>query len=92
MLLLGPATENQTYVILAPAACIIAVQSLASPVPMRILAAGGYALLLAAVFRNSFLPHLKSPAEMAIQPIGALLLLAAVLLELRAPATPASPA
>jgi hypothetical protein len=92
MLLLGPATENQTYVILAPAACIIAVQSRASPVPMRILAAGGYALLLAAVFRNSFLPHLKSPAEMAIQPIGALLLLAAVLLELRAPATPASPA
>jgi hypothetical protein len=47
-------------------------------------------LLLFAVARNSLLPHLKSPGWMAIQPIGALVLLAAVLVSLPK-ITPASP-
>jgi hypothetical protein len=35
-------------------------------------------LLLAAVARNSLAPHLKSPFWMALQPVAALLLLAAI--------------
>jgi len=91
MLLLGPATENQTYVVLAPAASVLLIQSLYSgSSSSRILAISGYAFLLAAVCRNSLIPSLKSPLLMAIQPIGALILLAAILCDLSA-ATPASP-
>jgi hypothetical protein len=80
MLLLGPATENQTYVVLAPAACLLGIQALNSgSVPGRILALSAYVLLLAAVCRNSLLPSLKSPLFMAIQPVAALVLLAAIL-------------
>jgi peptidoglycan/LPS O-acetylase OafA/YrhL len=83
MLLLGPATENQTYVVLAPAACLAAVQSLRNPsTAARILAITAFAILLAAVARNSLLPHLKSPIDMALQPVGALILLAAVLADM----------
>lgn len=80
MLLLGPATENQTYVVLAPAACLLAVESLNLPrsLPTRILALSAFALLLAAVARNSLAPHLKSPIFMTIQPVAALLLLPAI--------------
>jgi hypothetical protein len=91
MLLLGPATENQTYVVLAPAAALLAIQTIYSGSrSSRILAFAAYGFLLAAVCRNSLIPSLKSPAFMAIQPIGALILLAAISCELRA-ATPASP-
>jgi hypothetical protein len=85
MLLLGPATENQTYVVLGPAACLMAVQALAGPGRMgvRIVAFAAYGLLLAAAARNSLLPHLKGPIFMAIQPVGALVLLGAVLCDLR---------
>ena len=84
MLLLGPATENQTYVVLAPAACLAAVQSLTcSSCRTRLFALSAVTLLLAAVGRNSLFPHIKSPVEMTIQPIAALLLLAAILMELR---------
>ena len=81
MLLLGPATENQTYVVLAPAACLVAVGAFAAEKggAARVLGIAGFALLLAAAARNSLLPHLKSPGYMAIQPVGALILLAAVL-------------
>ena len=86
MLLLGPATENQTYVVLAPAACLLAVESFAAPNgrTTRLPALAGLVLLLAAVGRNSLVPHLKSPVFMAIQPIAALLLLAAILTSTRA--------
>ena len=84
MLLLGPATENQTYVVLAPAACLAAVQSLTcSSCRTRLFALSAVTLLLAAVGRNSLFPHIKSPVEMTIQPIAALLLLAAIVMELR---------
>jgi hypothetical protein len=81
MLLLGPATENQTYVVLAPAACLLAVESLdrTHSLLTRLLALSAFTLLLAAVARNSLTPHLKSPLCMAIQPIAALLLLGAIL-------------
>jgi hypothetical protein len=93
MLLLGPATENQTYVILAPAASLLAIESLTLPRLTRILAWAAFALLLAAVARNSLIPSLKTPPFMAIQPLAALLLLAAILTDtsrLSSP-TPASP-
>jgi hypothetical protein len=84
MLLLGPATENQTYVVLAPAACLLAVQSLtAARRPTRLLSFSAFLLLLAAVARNSLMPHLKSPLWMALQPIGALLLLAGIINDMR---------
>jgi len=81
ILLLGPATENQTYVLLAPAACLVAVESLVTPnsCVTRLLANSAFGLLLAAVARNSLAPHLKSPAFMAVQPVAALLLLPAIL-------------
>ena len=88
MLLLGPATENQTYVVLAPAACIAAIQALHIPSPtVRLLALTAFAILLAAVARNSLLPHLKSPFYMALQPIGTLFLLAAILADIRRTST-----
>jgi hypothetical protein len=91
MLLLGPATENQTYVVLAPAACLLAVQTLYfGSLPVRILALSAYGLLLTAVCRNSLFTSFKSPLFMAIQPVGALILLAAILCNLP-DATPPSP-
>ena len=80
MLLLGPATENQTYVVLGPAACLVAVEAFcgANRLATRIPAYSAFTLLLAGVARNSLLPHLKSPLFMAIQPVGALLLLVAL--------------
>jgi len=82
MLLLGPATENQTYIVLAPAACLALAESFARPNPLatRLPACAAFALLLAAVARNSLLPHLKTPLFMAIQPVAALLLLTAILM------------
>lgn len=80
MLLLGPATENQTYVVLAPAACVAAVESLYLPRSLtRGLAFTAFGLLLAAAARNSLAPHLKSPLLMTIQPVAALVLLCAIL-------------
>jgi hypothetical protein len=80
MLLLGPATENQTYVVLAPAACLLAVESFTAgnSSPARLMALSAYGLLLAAVMRNSLTPYLKSPLFMAIQPLAALILLPAI--------------
>ncbi len=87
ILLLGPATENQTYVLLAPPACLLVVQSLglAHSLANRFFALSAFALLLAAVTRNSLAPHLKSPIWMAIQPIAAILLLSAILSNKRRP-------
>jgi hypothetical protein len=91
MLLLGPATENQTYVILGPAACLLAVESLMIPNSLvhRTLSFTAFALLLAAVARNSLAPHLKSPLFMAIQPISTVPLFFAALTSPRP--TPRSP-
>jgi hypothetical protein len=81
MLLLGPATENQTYVVLAPAACLLAVETWSHPASAaaRSLALTAFVMLLAATARNSLFSHLKSPWYMAIQPVAALVLLAAIL-------------
>ena len=92
MLVLGPATETQTYVVLAPAACLLLVETFSTRdgPGTRWLAAAGFCLMLAAVGRDSLAPHLKSPLSLAMQPVAALLLFPAVLLSTR-PATPPSP-
>lgn len=84
ILLLGPATENQTFIVLAPAACLLAVER------PGILSVSAFSLLLAAVARNSLLPHLKSPVYMAIQPVAALILLGAIVACRRPDPTPHS--
>jgi hypothetical protein len=62
----------------------LAVQSLtAARRPTRLLSFSAFLLLLAAVARNSLMPHLKSPLWMALQPIGALLLLAGIINDMR---------
>lgn len=95
IILLGPATENQTYVLLGPAACLLAVDAFAAAYSLttRLLALSAFGMLLAAAARNSLAPHLKSPLFMAIQPAAALVLLAAIISSRRRqpPATPASP-
>jgi len=92
LLLLGPATENQTYVILAPAACLLAVEAFFhQKLLTRSLALSAFALLLAAVARNSLAPHLKSPFFMAIQPIAALLMIPAIFSRGNPEAIPPSP-
>jgi hypothetical protein len=85
MLLLGPATENQTYVILGPPASLMAVESFTAPNSRRnrVLSLSAFALLLAAVARNSLTPSIKGPLAMAIQPVAALLLLPAILTSVR---------
>lgn len=78
MILLGPATENYTYVLLGPAAAFALVQSLTEHRPpwLRALMAAAFALLLFAVARNSFLPKLNHiPWMLALQPVAALLFL-----------------
>jgi len=94
MLLLGPATENQSYIILAPAACLLAVECLGGDrsLPTRALAFSAFAMLLGAVARNSLTPYLKGPWFMALQPVAAILLLAAILSDTRSgpPPAPAS--
>jgi hypothetical protein len=84
MLLLGPATENQTYVVLAPTACIAVVEGWEwASRAGRCLVLAGFAMLVAAVARNSLMPHLKGPGFMALQPVGAILLLGGILAGMR---------
>ncbi len=85
MTLVGPATEGYTYILLAPAAALAFVQAWSRPDSKweRGLVSGAMALLLFAVARNSFMPHLKTPLVMSAQPAGALLLLGACLTAIR---------
>jgi len=78
MLLLGPATEPLTYAMLGPCASLCAVESLERKTPLwlRSLAWGGYLLLFEAVAKASFAPHLRNVYFRAVQPIGAMVLLA----------------
>lgn len=77
MVLLGPASEWLTYLLLAPAAALAVVEVL-SPSQSRlarVAAFAAYGLLLAAVLRVGFFPKYQSGWLLALQPLGALVYL-----------------
>lgn len=75
MLLLGPATESATYVLLAPALVLALVESFEQPIPtsLRALLVTALAILFAALCVNSFTHFHRESYAMVIQPIGAVL-------------------
>jgi len=76
MVLLGPATENHTYLLIAPAAALAVVESFnLRQKALRILACAAYLLLLLAIVRIGFLPKVNNPWLLALQPIGGIILL-----------------
>ncbi len=77
MILLGPASENHAYLLVAPAAVLAMVEGfLSRSLALRILGVGAYALLLLAILRIGFFPQEKHLLLLALQPFGALVLLA----------------
>jgi hypothetical protein len=77
MTVCGPATELQTYVLLAPVVVLMLVNSLLH-LQTRWLQIGlvsVYVLLVMAVARTSFLPSLKSLWVLTIQPVAAVIFL-----------------
>ena len=81
MLLLGPATESYTYVLLAPALSLVLVhvftETRSTWLQVWVLAA--FSLQLIAMARTSFLPGFKSLWILSAQPLSALLFLGACL-------------
>lgn len=75
MILLGPATESATYVLLAPAVVFALVQSFAQPTPawMRALVTASIAVLLAGHALNSFIKLHDNFLRLTLEPFGALL-------------------
>jgi hypothetical protein len=75
--LFGPATENHTYLMIAPVAVLGFVDSWAVRRDKlgRILATAAYALLLLAILRLGFAPQAKGWL-LTLQPIGAMVYLA----------------
>ena len=63
MLLLGPATENETYVVLAPAASLVAVEALFGSYSKtaRFVGLSAFALLLAAVLKKQSVSPFEKP-------------------------------
>jgi alpha-1,2-mannosyltransferase len=74
MTLCGPATESQTYLLLGPAVVLAMVEGMAAPRPvwLRVCVCWAFALLLLALARNVFAPHLKELWLLAAQPVAAL--------------------
>ena len=79
---LGPATEIQTYVLLAPTAAVMVVQAAAERQGARLIRFGlaivGYGLLIVPIFRDMF-PQGKAFHALALPPIGGTLVLVAVI-------------
>jgi hypothetical protein len=77
MTLCGPATELQTYVLLAPAVVLTLVDAFLCPRPvwLRIGLLVVYLLMVLAVARISFLPKQKALWILTIQPVAALVFL-----------------
>jgi hypothetical protein len=77
MTLCGPATELQTYVLLAPAVVLTLLDVFlrSRPLWLRIGMLLAYALFVLAVARTSFLPGQKSLWVLTIQPVAALVFL-----------------
>jgi hypothetical protein len=75
MLLFGPATEDATYVMLAPALVFALVQAFHQSTPswMRISLCASFALLLIAQVLSSYLSYKKGVYSMAVEPLGALI-------------------
>jgi len=75
MLLFGPATEDATYAMIAPALAFTLVQAFQPKTPfwMRALVCGSYSILLLGLILNAFFGLKKTPASMSVQPFGALL-------------------
>jgi len=77
MTLCGPATELQTYVLLAPVVVLTLIDAVLNPRPLW-LRAGllvVYLLMVLAVARTSFLPSQKGLWILTIQPVAAILFL-----------------
>ena len=75
MLLFGPATEDATYAMIAPALSLAMVQAFSQMTPswMRVLICVSYAVLLVGLILNAFFGLKKTPYSMSVQPFGALL-------------------
>ena len=75
MLLFGPATEDATYAMIAPALSFAMVQAFSQMTPswMRVLTCVSYAVLLVGLILNAFFGLKKTPYSMSVQPFGALL-------------------
>lgn len=78
MTLFGPATELQTYVLLAPAAVLTLINAFLYPrsIWLRVGLLVVYLLMVLAVARTSFLPSQKGLWILTIQPVAALVFLA----------------
>ena len=74
MLLLGPATESATYILLAPAMVLALIQAFEQKLPLglRAMAVASLVVLLIALSINSFTKH-REYYWMVVQPIGALI-------------------
>lgn len=77
MVLLGPSTESFTYLLLAPAIAIGVTECFALRLRpgLRVLAVLSWVLLLLAVIRMGFVPHMRTGLLLALQPMGALVFL-----------------
>ncbi len=77
MILCGPASEMHAYLLIAPAAAIAVAESFSRPAPagLRVLAGLSYFCLLFALLRVAFLHKFEPGWLLAIQPVGALILL-----------------
>jgi hypothetical protein len=75
MLLFGPATEDATYCMIAPALAFALVQAFhqRSSLLMRVLICASFAILLLGLILNAFFSFKKTPLLMSVQPFGALL-------------------
>jgi hypothetical protein len=75
MLLFGPATEDATYAMIAPALSFAMVQAFSQTTPswMRVLICLSYAVLLFGLTLNAFFGLKKTPYSMSVQPLGAFL-------------------
>ena len=75
MLLFGPATEDATYAMIAPALSFALVHAFSQVTPtwMRVLICLSYAVLLAGLILNAFFGLKKTPYSMSVQPFGALI-------------------
>ena len=75
MLLLGPATESSTYIVLAPAIALVAIEAFSRPFPtwMRALVATALAILIGGAAFIAFAGHRRELWSMSIQQIGTVL-------------------
>ena len=75
MLLFGPATEDATYVMIAPPLALALVRTQKTSSRMKFLLYLSYLVLLTGFSISSFLRLKKNPYNMSVQPLSALLFL-----------------